>query len=211
METKFQTSFIPKKPLMPAGSFGASAIQPPRRRKSSLFMTIATLTFIASLAVAGGSYFWKLELLRLQEGYKTQLAEEEKRFNTNQIEELKRQDVKITIARQLLDNHVAASQIFGIIGLLTIEKVRFSSMDLTTGGNVSEDIKVNLKGYGTNLKAVAWQSDVLGKLGQYGLRNIVKNPILSDPSPEAVGSVSFGFSATVDPRSLSYRKSISNP
>lgn len=206
METKFQTSFIPKKPISPAGGFAGGTSSMPRPHKtSSLFMTLATLLFIVSLAAAGGMYFWKSTLLNAQETYKTELAAQEKRFNTNQIEELKRQDVKITLAQQLLNNHIAASQIFNIIGLMTIEKVRFQSMDLSTGATPGEDVKVTLKGYGTSFKAVAWQSDVLGKLDQYGLRNIVKNPILSDPSLNSNDAVSFGFSATVNPKNLSYQ------
>jgi hypothetical protein len=65
-----------------------------------------------------------------------------------------------------------------------------------------------MKGYGRNFSSVAFQSDVLGQLEQYGLRNIVKNPILSDPSLDTGGTVSFGFTATLNPASLSYRQSV---
>lgn len=207
METKFQTSFIPKKPLMPAGSPGGLS-QPPRKRGSSLFMTISVLVFLASLLAAGGSYFYKSLLLSSQEGYKQQLVEREKQFNADLIEKLKRQDVQLTLAGQILQNHLAVSQVFGIIGLLTIENVRFTSMDLSTGPGVNDGVKVTMKGYGTSLSAVAFQSDVLGKLDQYNLRKVVKNPILSDPALDTGGAVSFGFSATIDPESLSYEKSL---
>ena len=119
METKFQTSFIPKKSLMMQGGIGGISAQAPRHRSSSIFMTLAVLIFIASLCIAGGTYFWKSLALQSQESYKTQLAQREKQFNANLIEELKRQNVKIDFARQLLRNHLALSQIFGIIGLFT--------------------------------------------------------------------------------------------
>lgn len=212
METKFQTSFIPKKPIVPVGGLNAST---PHRHTTSLFMTLAGLLFIVSLVAAGGMFFWKSYLLSAQEKYKTELAEREKQFNADLIEELKRQNIKIDTARSLVNNHIAASQIFDIIGRLTIESVRFLSLDLSTGsaGNPAggDGVKISMKGYGTSLSAIAFQSDVLGQLEDYGLRKVVKNPILSDPALDANGTVSFGFSASIDPSSLSYRKSLQPP
>src|SRR3989344_1268957 len=205
METKFQTSFIPKKPFSPIGGLN---VQQPRRATSSLFMTLAGFLFIVSLLAAGGMYFWKSYLLSSQESYKTQLAEREKQFNADLIEELKSQNVKIDLPKNLIDKHLAASQIFDIIGRLTIENVRFLSMDMTAGATSNDGIKINLKGNGTCLSAVAFHSDVLGQLERYGLRKVVKNPILSDPSIDTDRTVSFGLTATVDPVNLSYKKSL---
>ncbi len=196
-------------PTAGLGGLGGSG-QPPHKHRSSLFMTVATLLFIASIAAAGSMFFWKSLLLTSQESYKKQLADREKQFNANLIEELKRQDVKISFAQQLIKQHIAASQIFSIVGLLTTEQVRFLSMDLSAGATPGEAMKVSLKGYGTDFIAVAFQSDVLGKLERYGLRNIVRNPILSDPSLNSNRSVSFGLTATINPDNLSYEKSM-NP
>lgn len=170
-------------------------------------MTIASLIFVASLVAAGGMYFWKSTLLSSQERYKEQLVEREKQFNADLIEELKRQNVKIDLAKELLANHIALSQIFDVIGRLTIERVRFLSMDVSAG-TAAEGVKISMKGYGADFRSVAFQSDVLGQLEQYDLRKIVKNPIITDPSLDSAGTVSFGFTATVDPSNLSYTKSI---
>ncbi len=204
METKFQTSFIPKRPLIPTSGLNPAA----PKRSFSYFMAIAVLLFIISIGAAGGSYFWKSYLETAQIGYKTQLAQREKQFNPNLIEDLKRQNVKIDTGKQLLANHIAVSHIFDIIGRLTIEDVRFMSMEMTTGATKNEGIKIALKGYGTTLSAVAFQSDVLGQLERYGLRKVVKNPILSDPALDTNGLVAFGMTATVDPVSLSYEKNL---
>ncbi|MEN9524455.1 MAG: hypothetical protein RL536_524, partial [Candidatus Parcubacteria bacterium] len=93
----------------------------------------------------------------------------------------------------------------------TIEKVRFLSMDLTApNANSGEGFKLSMKGYGTSLPAIAFQSDVLGQLEDYGLRKVVKNPILSDPSVDINSTVSFGLSATIDPATLTYRRSLAD-
>jgi hypothetical protein len=55
METKFQTSFIPKRPMVPVGGLNASA----PRRTTSFFMIAAVLLFVVSIGAAGGMYFWK--------------------------------------------------------------------------------------------------------------------------------------------------------
>ena len=210
METKFQTSFIPKKPIISVGGAGTNFAPAPRSRHVtvSIFFNIGLLLFIVSLGLALGVYAWKSVTLSSQENLKQQLAERQKQFNPDLIEELKRVNVKIDVARKLMENHLALSNIFGVISRLTTERVRFSSLDLSAPGAQSNDIKVTMKGVGADLSAVAFQSDVLGQLDQYGLRKIVKNPILSDPTLETSGVVSFGFSASIDPSTLSYANSI---
>lgn len=206
METRFQTSFIPKKSA--ASSIGGVSA-PSRHYGASIFMTISTVLFILSLAAAGGIYAWKQYLISAQNTYKNDLAAREQQFNIDLIEQLKEENVKINMAEQLLQNHLALSQIFNIIGSLTIQNVRFTSMDLSTTDTASNGIQVSLQGYGTSFSAVAFQSDVLNQLDQYGLRNIVKNPVLSNPTAGADNTVSFGFEATIDPSSLSYERSVS--
>jgi len=205
METRFQTSFIPKKP---AASTIGGVSAPKHKHGASIFMTISTVLFILSLASAGALYAWKQYLSSAQDSYKQTLSTREQQFNIDLIEQLKGENVKIDMAEQLIRNHMALSQIFDIIGRLTIENVRFMSMDVTAPSAGSDGVKVSMQGYGTSLSAVAFQSDVLNQLDQYGLRKIVKNPILSNPSIGTGNTVSFGFSATIDPASLSYENSV---
>ncbi len=205
METKFQTSFIPKKPIVPVG--GATA-PIKHHHATSLLMTIAVFIFLASLVAAGGAYLWKGYLLSAQEDYKKQLSERERQFNVDLIEELKRANVRIDMASKLLGNHLALSQVFDILSRMTIVKVRFKSLELTNTGVDGEGIRVEMKGSGTNLSAVAFQSDVLAQLEQYGLRKVIKNPILADPALDASGEVGFTFSAVVDPSTVTYSKAV---
>jgi hypothetical protein len=205
METKFQTSFIPKKPMPSVG--GANA--PQRHHGTSLFMTIGVFFFIASLAGAGATYAWKGILTNAQASLKQQLADRERAFNVNLIEELKQANIQIDTATRLLENHLALSQIFDVISRLTISNVRFTSLNLSHDPTVPDSpIKIEMDGIGTSLTAVAFQSDVLGQLEQYGLRKVVKNPALSDPSQQENGTVTFGFSAEIDPAALTYSKAV---
>ena len=206
METKFQTSFIPKKPLISPNVM----MQRAPRRIVSLFLMFAVIVFIISLAGLGGAYLWKGYLTSSQVNFKQQLADREKLFDINLITQLKQANVQIDTAKQILNNHVAMSQVFDIISNFTIVSSRFLSMDLTTKDTQSNSngVKISMKGYGKDLSSVAFQSDVLGKLEDIGLRDIVKNPILSDPTKDKDGKVTFGFSATFEPSGLSYKRSV---
>jgi len=215
MEPKFQTSFIPKKPL-PTANVGMQTARRPSRRGVSIYMTLAVILFIVSLGSIGGAYAWTQYLTSAQVSYKTDLINRQKQFNVDLISQLKQVNVQIDTAKQLLNNHLALSGIFGIIGALTSEDVRFTSLDLTAPATPGDTIKVSLSGYGTSLAAVAFQSDVLGQLAAYNVSNIslnkiVKNPILSNPALTGNGTVSFGFTADIDPSTLSYERSVTGP
>ncbi|MGC9605242.1 MAG: hypothetical protein ABSF56_00570 [Minisyncoccia bacterium] len=208
METKFQTSFIPKRPAQ--ATIGSVAAAPRRRIGGNLYMTIAILAFVASLSAVGGAYLWKQYLLSAQATYRQQLSTREEQFNIDLIAQLKAESVKIGLAKQLLSNHLSTSEIFSIISRLTVENVRFSAMDVVVPTLPGNDITVTLSGYGRYFSTVAFQSDVLNQLDQYGLRHIVKNPIISNPSLNQDGTVSFGLTASIDPGSMSYKKSLTN-
>ncbi len=204
METKFQTSFIPKKQLTQVGSNVSGS----HYGISGLFLLIASIIFISSLAGVGGTYFWNDHLLVLQNQAKKDLAARQQEFNINKIEDLKQNQNRIDLASQLIQNHLVLSEIFGILGRFTSEEVRFMNLDLSapSGPNaINDSIKITMRGYGTSFPAVAFQSDVLSQLNKYGLREKIKNPILSDPSLDSTGTVSFGFSATIDAKNFLYK------
>ncbi len=204
METKFQTSFIPKKPITPV----VGQHTPQHRQHTSVFMAFAVILFLASLGGIGGAYAWKQLLLTNQQNYKKELAQREEQFDIDNIEYLNQVNIKIDTAKQLLNKHLATSQIFEVISRMTSENIRFLDLDLTTPQIAGEEIEITMKGYGTSWTAVAWQSDVLGQLERYGLRKVIKNPILANPALQTGGFVNFSFSAVVDPQALSYKTAV---
>lgn len=208
METKFQTSFIPKRPIVPQESVHT-------RSGVSILMVIATILFIISLSGAGFVFTAKKVLLSSQEKLKTDLAENEKRFNAPLIEDLKKANLKIDLASQLLKNHIAVSEIFNIISKLTIDGVRFSSFEftapdtsLTATGKTEKAFKISMKGLANSYSSVAFQSDVFGRSQKYGTNKVIRNPILSDLSVDQNGNVNFNFSAEIVQSDISYEKTL---
>jgi hypothetical protein len=214
MEQKFQTSFIPKKQNAPVGgimggSIGGSQIQQrPKTHVSSLYMAIAVIIFIISIAAAGGAYFWKSYQSSANAQYKIDLADRQKQFDLNLITKLKAINTQIDSAQKLLNNHVAFSRIFDIIQKMTVSEIRFLSMDFKDSVENNGKLTISMKGQGKNLSAVAFQSDILSELSKYGISNVVKNPIISNPTLDSTGSVSFSFSAEIDKSAVSYSQSI---
>ncbi len=208
METKFQTSFIPRKPLIPQENVRVHT-------HTSLLMVIGTFVFIVSVAVAGLTFAAKALLLKAQDQAKVSLAENEKRFNIPLIEELKKANLKIDFANNLLKSHVAASEVFAIIEGLTAEKIRFSSFDFAaadasaTGAAGTSVFKVKMKGIADTFNSVAFQSDVMGQSNKYGTKKMFKNPVLSDLTVDANGAINFSFAADVALSDISYEKSLS--
>lgn len=221
METKFQTSFIPKKPLPSVGIQGVNTGVPTKLKPvkpGSLLLNIAILIFIISIGAGAVVYAWKIVLQNNQNSYKLQLAEKQSQFNPELISQLKIVNVKIDTAKQLLSRHIAASNIFDIVGKMTTENVRYLGMEVRTPlgrdtqGAVQgtpgspSNINVTLNGQGINLSSVAFQAQVLAELDKYGLSELVRNPVLSDPDIGQDGSVSFKLTHDIRPSAIIYMK-----
>lgn len=194
METKFQTSFIPKKPLVPEAG-------PKVHQSVSLFSIIGVLIFIISVATAGGVFAWAKLVQTQQESYKKQIAHNREQFGTD-IKFLERFNAKINLSRELIHNHLAVANIFDLLGRETTNSVRFKSFDVTFPATPKDRVVMTLKGEGSSLPVLAFQSDVFG-----GSR-VFKDPVVSDFAVEDKGTVGFSFTAGIDPQEISFKKYI---
>jgi hypothetical protein len=199
MDTKFQTSFIPKKPLF----IDQKTIR--HGGGTSVFMLIAVLVFMVSLIGAGFVFGYKQIILKNQEEYRLILKKTEEKFDVGLINKLKNINRKIDLGKDLLKSHLAVSQIFDTINQLTIESMKFNTFDFTT---TQTDSKITLKGVGKNFSSIAWQSDVFGGSDKYGNKKPLKNTIVSDLVAESGGNVNFTLTASIDPKELSYEQKI---
>lgn len=209
MEPKFQTSFIPKKPLTASASG-------PARHSISVFLTISIIIFIISLGAAGFAYTWENILNSEQGQYKDTLAKDQDQFNTNLINTLTKANTKIDIAESLIANHLAVSEIFNIIGQLTIGSVQWKSFTFSapassgsSAAGTSKDTTISMQGETDSYYSVAYQSDVFGQSSELGANQVIKNPVLSNLSVGSDGKVGFSFTASVNPAELSYTNELS--
>lgn len=201
MDPKFQTSFIPKKPLV--SSAGVKT-----RHPVSIFMTAAVIIFILSIGGAAFALVWERVLASQEAQYQDELAKDQNQFNTSLISTLSKANQKIDIANQLLKSHLASSQVFDIVSKLTISTVRWKSFDFSVPDKAGQGIKVAMEGDADSFASIAYQSDVFGQSALFGTNKVIKNPVLSNLSVQPGGHVAFSFTATVDPSELSYTSSL---
>ena len=199
METKFQTSFIPKKPVVEERASSSSI---------SLFLLLSIIVFLVSLGLGGWVFIQKDLLIKNIKSAEEIIRANKAAFELNTIESMIRLDSRIKIAKGLLVSHVSISPIFSFLEDKTLKSVRFKTFSFSGAGkdeSGASSVKVTMTGQARDFKTVALQAE---EFGNVNYRNIIKNPVFSDLNLTSDGSVSFSASMLVVPSFLSYSKSI---
>jgi len=203
MEAKFQTSFIPKKPITQEEKIHS---------KLSIFLLVSFIIFFVSIGLAGWVYLEKNILIQ-------QIKDEQQTIKTNKngltqdsvtVESIVALDSRIMLANQLLANHVAISPIFSFLGKRTLANIRFKSFSVKSVGQSSTgvtSVNIEMSGQAKDFNSVASQADEFGKPEW---TDIIKQPKISGLNLNPDGSVAFVFSASIVPSFISYSKNISS-
>lgn len=196
METKFQTSFIPKKSLAtPSVSHSKTSM--------GFFMFFALIIFMISVGIAGGAYGWKKyiekRVIRMDEDLKAN----ESKFEPRTIDEYYRLEQRMNNAKKLIDSHISMSVFFKVLGKLTLKSVQFKDLkyNLEDDGNIS----IEMNGSVATYNALADQSRV------FGAEKRITNQVFSDIDVEKTGRVVFSFKGTINPELLYYKNNLPNP
>ena len=190
MEPKFQTSFIPKRPI--SSSTGNSVI-----RSTNIFSIVATVFFIVTLFTSVGLYLYKNLLTN-------QIAEVDKILNTSRtafqpekIQELVDVNNRIEVAKNLLEKHIVTSNLLTLLETLTVKRMRFVNFNYSNRAGIPT---VVMKGESQTYNALAQQEDIFSK------DKSLVNPEFSDFNLGDNGNITFDFSATLEPGLISYKK-----
>lgn len=195
MDTKFQTSFIPKKSLAEVNSHS-------RPESVSLFLIIGVIIFISALAAAGGVFAYKKILIGSIENMNARLAQAKNSFEPSFIDTANNLNKRIEAAKKLLNAHIVISPVFSLLENRTLATVRFNNFTYNLNDNDSGVI--SLSGEAKNFSSIALQSDIFGK------EKYIKNPVFSDLNPDQSGNIVFKFNASLDPNLVSYKKNLSS-
>ena len=194
MEVKMQTSFIPKKPITEGRDDGSGV---------SLFLLLSVILFIVIVALSGGIWLWRNSLISQIEKDKQALVAAKESYEEDTINPLIRLDDRIKESESLLARHIAVSPVFMMLEKNILRNIRLKSMNFSYGAN--NKIKLDLVGAATNYDALSKQSDAFGA---ENLRKFISQPVISDFNPIADGSISFNFTAMIDPRLISYDNTV---
>lgn len=189
MDPRFQTSFIPKKPIVSTTSSRSSSTV-------NLLTLVSTIIFVTTLALSGAAFFYKGIVAKQIESDKQTLERARGSFDPELIEQITRLDTRIETARTLLASHISVNPLFDFISTITLPSVRFRDFDYSYLS--PEKISISMTGQARNYASVALQSDVLN--AQKNLKEVT----IGDMSLSGAGDISFSVSATVDPKVLLY-------
>lgn len=190
---QFQTSFIPKKPLI-AENPGTQTREP-----VSIFLILSILVFLCSIGSVAGVYLWEKTAIQQQEVYKETLAQNRSSFGEEQLNIFRKLNTKISIAQEHISSHLTPHALFNILSAVTVQTVRYKTFTFTPPAEVNGPIKISMTGEGAGFQAVAYQSDVFASQAR------IKNPVLADFSVSDNGYVNFSFSGEIDPKDVLYR------
>lgn len=199
METKFQASFIPKQPVT----------EELQRRGGSggLVFLVAFLIFALSALAAGGVVVWNKILDTRIATEKETLKVNESALDSNSVREFVRLRDRIDSANKLLQNHLAPSNIFQVLELYTLKRIRFNDFSYAYAG--ADKVSVTMRGQAEGNDAYEAISTQSKQFTIPKLKNVFKSPIFGDLNfVEASNLVTFTFSTIIDSRLISYYKTI---
>ncbi len=195
MEQQFQTSFIPKKPLVTEQKTSGVS--------SNIFSIIGVVIFITSLVAAGGAYGYKVYAEKKVLSQAQSLESARAEFEPKLISDLQQVERRLKASYDILSNHISVSPIFSALQEATIKTVRYTKFSYSLNPEAgAEKVIVKLSGQATNYTSIALQSDLLAK------NKYIKNIVFSNLSLDEKGNVLFDLTFSVDPSFVSYRTNV---
>jgi hypothetical protein len=191
MEQNFQTSFIPKKPIV------KEHISAPRPIG---FLTIISMFVVFTvLVVSGALYFYKGIAAKNITKMQSDLELAKNRFEPAKIAELQALDRRLSASSEILSKHIAISPIFESLSAITMKSVRYTKFAYTVGTEPNAKINVQMSGVTLGYTNLALQSDLFAKN-----KNFV-DPVFSNLTLNEAGNVLFDLNFSVDPSFVDYK------
>lgn len=193
MEQTFQTSFIPKKPIVEGDA--------PRResRPIGFFTIFSIFIFFITIVVGGGIYFYEKTLQEKLVELTANQKKADERFESSKKKELQLIDHRINVANQVLSKHIAVSPVFNALSKVTMREVRFTKFSYELGTDKNSNIKVKLTGETKKYVDVALQADLFSQE-----KNFI-DPVFSNMIPNEKGDIAFDVEFYVDPSFVDYK------
>ena len=197
MENSFQTSFIPKKPIIDNG------LSVKRDKTMSISMVITVSLMFIMVGSTAGLFLYKNYLTNTKDQLSGSLAKMRDSFDENTIKELETYNKRSTVARDVLKGHVVLSPLFGLLNDLTISSIQYTKFMHNTENGI---FSVKMSGIATDYKSIAEQADVFNS----DKGKMLKNLIFSNLTKDKNNYVTFDLEFTVDPALLNYSNNITN-
>ena len=200
MEPKFQTSFIPKNPIItPEARSTASS---PLSSSVNILSALGTIMFILTLIAAAG-VFGYIHILNGDITADTKsLALVQSEFDPATMTSLVQASGRIKSAMTLLNNHISTSNMFAVLEKNILPQVRFDTLDFTV--NVDKTMTLSFTGQATSYAALAEQSSIFSTIPY------LEDSSFSNLTLSPTGDVTMAFKANINPTLVSYKTALQN-
>ena len=192
MEQNFQTSFIPKKPMIEERTVASRPIS---------FLTVVSVVIFFTVIIATGAlYFYDRILVKNIIKMENDLNLAKNRFEPSKIIQLQVLDKRLRASSEILSKHIAISPIFEALQSITLKTVSYTKFSYDFDDSKNAKIKVKMNGIAVGYRSVAFQSDLFAK-NKYLIDPVFSNLLLDDK-----GNVLFDLEFSVDPTFVDYKK-----
>ena len=195
MDPNFQTSFIPKKPIVEERAVSARPI--------GIFTIVSIFILFTVILATGGLYLYKANLVKNIAKMENDLNLAKNRFEPSKITELQLLDKRLRASSEILSRHIAITPVFQALQDITMKTVRYTKFSYDFGD--VKDAKnarviIKLSGQAVGYRSVALQSDLFAKN-----KNLI-DPVFSNLALDDKGNVLFDLEFLVDPALVDYRQ-----
>jgi len=186
MDTRIQTSFIPKKPIDRSLSAKASG---------GIFYLLATTVFVVALILSAGIFGYQKYLEGRIAKMEVDLSQARQSLEPELVDELTRADRRFIAADQIIKNHTTISEFLNMLESLTLQNVSFSSF---TYKHAPGGIKFELLGQARSYATVAYQAKIFAEEARF------VSPQFSELDLNEEGNVLFAVRSGLDIKAVSY-------
>jgi hypothetical protein len=192
MEPNFQTSFIPKKPIVEERATASKPV--------GLFTIFSLFILFAVLLGSIGLFFYKGILTKDISKMENDLNLAKNRFEPSKITELQVLDKRLRASSEILSHHIAISPVFQALQLLTMKTVRYTKFSYDLGGERNAKVVIKMSGLAIGYRSIALQSDLFAQN-----KNLI-DPVFSNLTLDDKGNVLFDLEFSVDPSFVDYKQ-----
>jgi hypothetical protein len=194
MEPKFQTSFIPKKPVVATAGSSVEVIH-----ETNPLSIIAGIVFIVSILVSGGLFGYKIMLNNAIEQAGLDLDSARSTFQLDKIQEMLDANSRITSAKELLESHIVSSEILYLMHDLTVKQMQLKELVYKDQGKTG---LVTIQGSASSYNALAQQGRIFDE------NEFIRDERFFDFNPGENGLIDASFAGVIDPSLISFKNKI---
>lgn len=194
MEQNFQTSFIPKKPMVQERVIVTRSV--------GFFTIISIFILFTVLLASAGLYFYKGITIKNIAKMENDLNRAKNRFEPSRITELQVLDRRLRASSEILSKHIAVTPIFQALQTITMKTVSYTKFSYDFGVEPNPKIIIRMNGLAVGYRSIALQSDL------FTTKEIGKNlidPVFSNLALDDKGNVLFDLEFSVDPSFVDYK------